>query len=73
MKILTRLMIRLEILFWKIAIPGMSQARGLKDLIEKVFPFVQTAEWIRLAAQTVILIGAGITLGFVAGYLRAPR
>jgi hypothetical protein len=73
MKILTRLFIQLEILFWKIAIPMMSDARGMKEFIEKAFPFIQTAEWIRFAAQAVVLVGAGLTLGFVAGYFKAPR
>ncbi len=73
MKILTRLFIHLEIFFWKIAIPLMSEARSLKDLTEKAFPFVQSVEWIRFAAQAVVLIGAGLTLGFVAGYFKAPR
>jgi hypothetical protein len=73
MKILSRLFIYLEIIFWRIAIPLMSEASGLKRFLEKAFPFIQTVEWIRFAAQAVIMAGAGITLGFVAGYLRAPR
>ncbi len=64
---------RLEITFWNIAIALMSDARALQDWIEKTFPDIYSWQWIRFFAQAVILVGVGLTLGFVAGYLRIPR
>lgn len=64
------MLVNLEIAFWKAAIPLMRESPLVQTTLQRILPLVQSKETMRLLAQIIALISAGLVLGFGIGLAR---
>jgi hypothetical protein len=61
------MLVNLEIAFWKAAIPLMRESPFVQTTLRRILPLVQSKETMRILAQMITLVSAGLVLGFGIG------
>jgi len=61
----TRILSRIELVFWNMTIQALSKSKTARQVIRRVFQFLHDSE----AASVGVLLGISGVVGLVSGYL----